>query len=147
MYIVFNSCFFTNFFLQNLMHDRHNLWTIRDFTSVYLITWFVFSIQVHFQQSRKKCVAACLVYTKCSVRSNRKCKYYFFMYICITIVCCIHIHLLFTLCKSHSLLNRINGIMGRVLASSVMDQGVKPWSGQTIDYKIGICCFSVSMQH
>jgi hypothetical protein len=30
----------------------------------------------------------------------------------------------------------------RVLASSAVDRGLEPWSGQTIDYKIGICCFS-----
>ena len=27
------------------------------------------------------------------------------------------------------------------LASSVVDRGFEPWSGQTKDYKIGICCF------
>jgi hypothetical protein len=27
-----------------------------------------------------------------------------------------------------------------VLASSVVDRGFEPWSGQTKDYKIGICC-------
>jgi hypothetical protein len=32
--------------------------------------------------------------------------------------------------------------MVSVLASSVVDHGFKPWSGQTKDYKIGICCFS-----
>ena len=30
-----------------------------------------------------------------------------------------------------------------MLASSVVDRGFEPWSGQTKDYKIGICCFSV----
>jgi hypothetical protein len=29
-----------------------------------------------------------------------------------------------------------------VLASSAVDDGFKPRSGQTKDYKIGICCFS-----
>jgi hypothetical protein len=29
-----------------------------------------------------------------------------------------------------------------VLASSVVDRGFEPWSGQTKDYNIGICCFS-----
>ena len=33
--------------------------------------------------------------------------------------------------------------MGCVLASSVVDRGFEPRSGQTKDYKIGICCFSV----
>jgi hypothetical protein len=32
--------------------------------------------------------------------------------------------------------------MVSVLASSVVDHGVDPRSGQTKDYKIGICCFS-----
>ena len=36
----------------------------------------------------------------------------------------------------------IGGIMVSVLASSVVDRGFEPWSGQTKDYKIGICCFS-----
>jgi hypothetical protein len=29
-----------------------------------------------------------------------------------------------------------------MLASSVVDRGFEPRSGQTKDYKIGICCFS-----
>ena len=33
--------------------------------------------------------------------------------------------------------------MVSVLASSVVDRGFEPRSGQTKDYKIGICCFSV----
>jgi hypothetical protein len=32
--------------------------------------------------------------------------------------------------------------MVSVLASSAVDRGLEPWSGQTKDYKIGICCFS-----
>jgi hypothetical protein len=38
--------------------------------------------------------------------------------------------------------NRIGGVMVSVLASSAVDRGFKPRSGQTKDYKIGICCFS-----
>jgi len=34
--------------------------------------------------------------------------------------------------------NRIGGVMVSILASSAVDRG----SGQTKDYKIGICCFS-----
>ena len=34
------------------------------------------------------------------------------------------------------------GIMVSVLASSAVVHGLEPWSGQTKDYKIGICCFS-----
>jgi hypothetical protein len=38
--------------------------------------------------------------------------------------------------------HRIGGVMVSVLASSVVDRGFEPRSGQTKDYKIGICCFS-----
>jgi hypothetical protein len=34
-----------------------------------------------------------------------------------------------------------NGMVS-VLALSAVDRGFEPRSGQTIDYKIGICCFS-----
>ena len=37
--------------------------------------------------------------------------------------------------------NRIGGVMVSVLASSAVDRGFGPRSGQTKDYKIGICCF------
>ena len=39
--------------------------------------------------------------------------------------------------------NRIGGVMVSVLASSVVDHGFESWSGQTKDYMIGICYFSV----
>ena len=38
--------------------------------------------------------------------------------------------------------NRISDVVVRVLTLSVVDRGFKPRSGQTKDYKIGICCFS-----
>jgi hypothetical protein len=38
--------------------------------------------------------------------------------------------------------DRISGIMVSVLASSAVDRGFEPQSGQTKNYKIGICCFS-----
>jgi hypothetical protein len=38
--------------------------------------------------------------------------------------------------------SNINGVRVSVLASSVVDRGFEPRSGQTKDYKIGICCFS-----
>jgi hypothetical protein len=38
--------------------------------------------------------------------------------------------------------NRIGGVMVVVLASSAVDIGFEPWSGQTKDYEIGICCFA-----
>ena len=39
-------------------------------------------------------------------------------------------------------INRIGAVMVSVLISSVVDRGLKPRSGQTNEYKIGICCFS-----
>ena len=38
--------------------------------------------------------------------------------------------------------NSIGGVMVSMLTSSVIDRGFEPWSGQTKDNKIGICCFS-----
>jgi hypothetical protein len=38
--------------------------------------------------------------------------------------------------------NRIGGVKVGMLTSSVVDRGFEPLSGQTKDYKIGICCFS-----
>ena len=38
--------------------------------------------------------------------------------------------------------NRIGGVMVSVLASSAVDCGFEPRSGQTKDYEICICCFS-----
>ena len=38
-------------------------------------------------------------------------------------------------------MNRIGGILDSVLASSVVDRGFEPRSGQIKDYKIGIYCF------
>jgi hypothetical protein len=38
--------------------------------------------------------------------------------------------------------NRIGGIMVSVITSSAVDRGFEPRSGQTKDYKIGICYFS-----
>jgi hypothetical protein len=42
--------------------------------------------------------------------------------------------------------NRIDGVMVSVLASSVVDRGFEPGLGQTKDYKIDICCFSANLQ-
>jgi hypothetical protein len=39
-------------------------------------------------------------------------------------------------------LNCIGGVMVSVLASSTVDRGFEPRSGQTKDFKMGICCFS-----
>ena len=38
--------------------------------------------------------------------------------------------------------HRIGGVMVCVLASRAVDRGFEPRSGQTEDYKIGICCLS-----
>ena len=38
-------------------------------------------------------------------------------------------------------------VMVGLLASSVVDRGFKPRSGQTKDYEIGICCFSAKHEH
>jgi hypothetical protein len=38
--------------------------------------------------------------------------------------------------------NRIVGVIISMLASSAVDRGFEPWSGQIKDYEIGICCFS-----
>jgi hypothetical protein len=38
--------------------------------------------------------------------------------------------------------NRIGGVMVSMLASGAVDRRYEPRSGQTKDYKIGICCFS-----
>jgi hypothetical protein len=38
--------------------------------------------------------------------------------------------------------NRINGVMVSMLASSAVDRGFEPRSGQTKDNKSDICCFS-----
>jgi hypothetical protein len=47
--------------------------------------------------------------------------------------CCKYIRLLF---------NRIGDVMVSVFASSAVDRGFEPRSGQINDYEIGICCFS-----
>ena len=38
--------------------------------------------------------------------------------------------------------NRVGGVLVSVLAASAIDRGFDPWSGQTKDQLIGICCFS-----
>ena len=38
--------------------------------------------------------------------------------------------------------NRIGGAMVSSLRSGAVDRGFEPRSGQTKEYKIGICCFS-----
>ena len=43
----------------------------------------------------------------------------------------------------HALVERICGVMVSVLASNAVDSGFELWSGQTKDYEIDMCCFSV----
>ena len=38
--------------------------------------------------------------------------------------------------------DRIDGVMVSVVTSSAVDRGFEPRSGQSTEYKIGICCFS-----
>jgi hypothetical protein len=52
----------------------------------------------------------------------------------VIIICLIH-----TCYKANT---GIGSVMLSMLASSVVDRGFKPWSGQTKDYEIDICCFS-----
>jgi hypothetical protein len=40
-----------------------------------------------------------------------------------------------------SRINHVGGVMVSMLAQSAVDRGFESWSGQTKDYKIGICCF------
>jgi len=42
----------------------------------------------------------------------------------------------------HIISNRISAVIVSELASSALDHGFEPRSGQTKDYDIGICCFS-----
>ena len=44
--------------------------------------------------------------------------------------------------ESHKFKNSIGGVMVGVLAWSGVDREIKRWSGQTEDYRIGICFFS-----
>jgi len=52
------------------------------------------------------------------------------------------LRILITPLVSPSFSNPINDVMVSLLASSCVDRGFKSRSGQTKDYKIGICCFS-----
>ena len=52
------------------------------------------------------------------------------------------INLLFKWPSSMLLAKRIGDVMVTKLASSEVDHGFEPWSGQTKYYKIGMCCFS-----
>ena len=43
-------------------------------------------------------------------------------------------------------MNRISGVMVSVLVFECVDLGFEPRSGQSKDYKIGICCFSAKYE-
>ena len=43
----------------------------------------------------------------------------------------------------HYFQDHMGGVVVSVLASSVVDRGFKSWLGQTKEFKIGICYFSV----
>ena len=51
-------------------------------------------------------------------------------------------YILLCIAEIHTKRNCIGGIMVSMLASSAVDVGFEPWSGQTKDHKIGICCIS-----
>ena len=56
-----------------------------------------------------------------------------------------HLCSMYTFCHfifSSFFSNHIGGVIVSVLASSAVDCGFESQSGQTKDYKIGICCFS-----
>jgi hypothetical protein len=46
-----------------------------------------------------------------------------------------------------TLVNHIGGVMGCVFASKAVHRVFEPRSGQTKDYKIGLCCFSTISKH
>ena len=46
--------------------------------------------------------------------------------------------------SSNCLRNCIGGVMVGLLPSSSVERGFEPWSGQTKDDKIDICCFSTN---
>jgi hypothetical protein len=61
---------------------------------------------------------------------------------CITNVSKMIKYIVRTELHTHVYYNHIGGVMISVLASSAVDRGLVPRSGQTKDYEIGICCFS-----
>jgi len=55
---------------------------------------------------------------------------------------CVLIHLCIDAFQVYNV-NLFSDVMVSVLSSSVVDRGSQPRLGQTKDYKIGICCFSI----
>ena len=52
-----------------------------------------------------------------------------------------HLHLIFCFNELSIKSDRIGDVMVSLFASSAVDRGFEPRSGQTKDYKIGMCCF------
>ena len=48
------------------------------------------------------------------------------------------------LCHTNATINRIGGVLASVLASSAVNRGLEPRSGQAKDYKIGFGASSLS---
>ena len=53
-------------------------------------------------------------------------------------------YLRYNLCHTNATINRIGGLLASVLASSAVNRGLEPRSGQTKDYKIGFGASSLS---
>ena len=53
-----------------------------------------------------------------------------------------HIILVTVISSPHWPINPIGGVMVSVLVLSAVDRVFEPWSSQSKDYKIDICCFS-----
>jgi hypothetical protein len=51
-----------------------------------------------------------------------------------------HLHLIFCFNELSIKSDRIGDVIVSLLASSAVDRGFEPRSGQTKDYKIGMCC-------
>ena len=59
------------------------------------------------------------------------------------LIYCLLFNVLRQIFHAHSIQeNRIGGVMVCMLTSSAVERGFETQSGQTKDYKIGICCFS-----
>ena len=53
-------------------------------------------------------------------------------------------YLRYNLCHTNATINRIGGVLASVLASSAVNRGLEPRSGQAKDYKIGVGASSLS---
>ena len=70
-----------------------------------------------------------MIFTKYTVRNEKK-------------RVCLHRLYVEFITELNAHFNHIGGVMVSVFASSAVDRGFEPQSGQTKDYNIGICCFS-----